>query len=373
MQNSSLASSARLNAGSTASVLGANSNLTHALNSLQLQQAVAAAQQQSPQSNNGGLLSNHHSSSNSLLSGNGNSSSNAALVASLNSSGKPLRSERLPQQLVDEIIKQGRMRRKQGGKKEVCVFCRNNGEKEIIYTSHTLKDAQNSVACPILRLYQCPICHASGDQAHTIKYCPYAEKDSSCLKMLGMSGSGSTSATNSANTSLIGGGSNGLMGMSSLPSTPSHMSRLPPAGNNLSLNNSNMAAFLSSLSASQNNSNANGNSSSPMHSPPGTPPPSSHNFLSGHQQYVNGSSPNSAASNSTAAMMNAIAQAMSFNSSPLSRNDISSLGGLNRSNNNNNQAGNNNNQPSSNGANLFNSSLLMGSGSSSGSANLNFK
>ncbi len=94
-----------------------------------------------------------------------------------NSGGKPLRSERLPSHLVDDLIKQAKLRRRNGGKKEVCVFCRNNGEKEQIYTSHTLKDATNRVICPILRLYTCPICQACGDNAHTIKYCPYAEKD----------------------------------------------------------------------------------------------------------------------------------------------------------------------------------------------------
>jgi hypothetical protein len=82
---------------------------------------------------------------------------------------------------VDELVKQAKIRRKNGGKKEVCVFCRNNGETEQIFTSHTLKDATNNVACPILRMYQCPICHASGDQAHTIKYCPYANKESTCM------------------------------------------------------------------------------------------------------------------------------------------------------------------------------------------------
>jgi protein nanos 1 len=94
-----------------------------------------------------------------------------------NSGGKPLRSERLPSHIVDDLIKQAKLRRRNGGKKEVCVFCRNNGEKEQIYTSHTLKDATNRVICPILRLYTCPICQACGDNAHTIKYCPYAEKD----------------------------------------------------------------------------------------------------------------------------------------------------------------------------------------------------
>lgn len=182
LQNSSLASSARLNTSTstnaTASVLGNNSSLSHALNSLH--------NQQHQQNNYNNLNSSPTPSSNhNLLSALSLSTSSGASLSNtlLSSSGKPLRSERLPPQMVDEIIKQAKNRRRQGGKKEVCVFCRNNGEKEPIYTSHTLKDAQNNVACPILRLYQCPICHASGDQAHTIKYCPYAEKDSACIKL----------------------------------------------------------------------------------------------------------------------------------------------------------------------------------------------
>ena len=107
----------------------------------------------------------------------------SSIQAELAANNKPLRSERLPSQFIDDIIKQAKMRRKSGGKKEVCVFCRNNGEKEQFYTSHTLKDATNRVSCPILRLYQCPICHASADNAHTIKYCPCAEKDSCSIKL----------------------------------------------------------------------------------------------------------------------------------------------------------------------------------------------
>jgi protein nanos 1 len=106
-----------------------------------------------------------------------------SLQSEMSASNKPLRSERLPSQIIDDIVKQAKVRRRSGGKKEVCVFCRNNGEKEQFYTSHTLKDAANKVGCPILRLYQCPICHASGDNAHTIKYCPYAEKDTGSIKL----------------------------------------------------------------------------------------------------------------------------------------------------------------------------------------------
>ena len=55
---------------------------------------------------------------------------------------------------------------------QVCVFCRNNGESESVYSSHVLKDAEGRTSCPILRAYTCPICKANGDSSHTIKYCP---------------------------------------------------------------------------------------------------------------------------------------------------------------------------------------------------------
>ena len=57
-------------------------------------------------------------------------------------------------------------------KRVTCVFCRNNGEPLSVYGSHVLKDAYGRVTCPILRRYTCPICGCSGDDAHTIKYCP---------------------------------------------------------------------------------------------------------------------------------------------------------------------------------------------------------
>ena len=53
-----------------------------------------------------------------------------------------------------------------------CVFCKNNGEPEAVYTSHVLKDSRDKVACPRLRAYICPLCGTSGDDAHTVKYCP---------------------------------------------------------------------------------------------------------------------------------------------------------------------------------------------------------
>ena len=40
------------------------------------------------------------------------------------------------------------------------------------YLSHTLKNDDGLVTCPVLSAYICPICGASGPVAHTIKYCP---------------------------------------------------------------------------------------------------------------------------------------------------------------------------------------------------------
>jgi len=54
-----------------------------------------------------------------------------------------------------------------------CAFCMSNGEDEEIYRSHILKDPLGRVVCPVLYMYNCPICNnGGGPYAHTIRYCP---------------------------------------------------------------------------------------------------------------------------------------------------------------------------------------------------------
>lgn len=55
---------------------------------------------------------------------------------------------------------------------DFCRFCKQNGESPRVYRSHTLKSADSRVVCPILWNYICPICGATGDYAHTRRYCP---------------------------------------------------------------------------------------------------------------------------------------------------------------------------------------------------------
>ena len=90
------------------------------------------------------------------------------------------RSNKLPKRSdqfdLTDIIRQASIQKATGGRTKSCTFCRTNGEPELIYTSHSLKDASDKITCPILMRYVCPDCGATGEKTHTKKYCPVLQK-----------------------------------------------------------------------------------------------------------------------------------------------------------------------------------------------------
>ncbi|CAH2099396.1 unnamed protein product [Euphydryas editha] len=88
----------------------------------------------------------------------------------------------LPNSVLYSLLKELEQSRVQNtkGKKQTeameCRFCKNNGERESYYRSHSLR-ARGRVSCPVLRAYRCRRCGARGDRAHTLKYCPLATPD----------------------------------------------------------------------------------------------------------------------------------------------------------------------------------------------------
>ncbi|RMB90061.1 hypothetical protein DUI87_33516 [Hirundo rustica rustica] len=45
-----------------------------------------------------------------------------------------------------------------------------------MYWSHSLRDEQGRLQCPVLRSYVCPQCGATQDQAHTRRFCPLTHR-----------------------------------------------------------------------------------------------------------------------------------------------------------------------------------------------------
>lgn len=55
-----------------------------------------------------------------------------------------------------------------------CRFCKNHPAPESAEyaKTHVLRDEEGRITCPILREFVCTICNATGDSAHTYRYCP---------------------------------------------------------------------------------------------------------------------------------------------------------------------------------------------------------
>lgn len=87
-------------------------------------------------------------------------------------------------QISDFADQKNRRKNKKAKLKTVCVFCKNNGERVAVYSSHILKDETGKVRCPVLRKYTCPLCGVTGDSAHTIRYCPKSSNTNTVASMV---------------------------------------------------------------------------------------------------------------------------------------------------------------------------------------------
>lgn len=111
-----------------------------------------------------GLQGSHHDSNNSQLH-------ESVYLGPVSHSGSIGTNGRIPPS-VRLAMGLNDARRKQKVKYNFCVFCKNNGEDEKVYMSHTLKHDNGTIRCPILYNYECPLCGATGPVSHTIRYCP---------------------------------------------------------------------------------------------------------------------------------------------------------------------------------------------------------
>lgn len=58
-----------------------------------------------------------------------------------------------------------------------CEYCKKIGKHPMVVKSHTMKDKKDRVLCPTLRLVECIICKADGDNAHEVTDCPVLMKN----------------------------------------------------------------------------------------------------------------------------------------------------------------------------------------------------
>ncbi|RNA35905.1 nanos-like protein [Brachionus plicatilis] len=112
-------------------------------------------------------------SPNSLADSTMSSSNSSSIQENFNTDikGRMRPSELIEFDLVKYATKSARILQKNPSKQIMCTFCKTNGEPEHIYKSHSIKNIQGRVTCPLLKQYICPACGQSGENAHTITYC----------------------------------------------------------------------------------------------------------------------------------------------------------------------------------------------------------